>query len=219
MAGQSTFFRDAYDMAFQVSPIILTGGIASGIPGGMLPIIMLVSSIGGIAQSLFSGGGLTMQDFPARFLPTTGTTALLQSIGQYPFANRQVAANATIEMPKSIGFKMVAPVQSSGGYLTKLALFSSLQSSLNQHNNAGGTYTLVTPSLIFDNCVMLGMSDVTQTGSHQQQIMWQMDFQQPLISIQSAKAAYNSLMSKVAAGSHVATGAWSGIGNVVSSGL
>jgi hypothetical protein len=219
MAFQSTFFRDSYDLAFQVSPIILTGGIASGIPGGMLPIIMLAGGLTGFAQGLLSGGGLSMQDFPARFIPTPGTTAILQSIGQYPFANRQIAANATIEMPKNIGFQMIAPVQDFGGYLTKLALFTSLQSALNSHNNNGGTYTLATPSMLFPDCVMLGMTDVTQTSSKQQQIMWQMDFQQPLISEQSAQAAFNGLMGLINSGSQVASGSWSGIGSMVGSAI
>ena len=217
MAFQSTFFRDSYDLAFQVSPIILTGGIASGIPGGMLPIIMLVGGLAGFAQGLLSNGGLSMQDFPARFIPTPGTTAILQSIGQYPFANRNIAANATIEMPKNIGFQMIAPVQDPGGYLTKLALFTSLQSALNNHNNNGGTYTLATPSMIFPDCVMLGMTDVTQTSSKQQQIMWQMDFQQPLISLQSAQAAFNGLMGLLDSGAQVGAGSWSGIGSVIGS--
>ena len=219
MAFQSTFFRDSYDLAFQVSPIILTGGIASGIPGGMLPIIMLVGGLAGFAQGLLSSGGLSMQDFPARFIPTPGTTAILQSIGQYPFANRNIAANATIEMPKNIGFQMIAPVQDSGGYLTKLALFTSLQSALNNHNNNGGTYTLATPSMIFPDCVMLGMTDATQTSSKQQQIMWQLDFQQPLISLQSAQAAFNGLMGLLDSGAQVAAGSWSGIGSVIGSSI
>ena len=42
--------RSAYQLAFQVSPIILQGGIAAGTPGGMLPIIGLTGQLLSFAQ-------------------------------------------------------------------------------------------------------------------------------------------------------------------------
>jgi hypothetical protein len=46
-----------------------------------------------------------------------------------------------------------------------------------------------------------------------------MDFQQPLISEQSAQAAFNGLMGLINSGSQVASGSWSGIGSMVGSAI
>jgi hypothetical protein len=88
---------------------------------------------------------------------------------------------------------------------------TTLQASLSAHNQAGGTYLLITPSFIYQNCVMLRMHDVTAGQSAQVQTAWQMDFRQPLLTLQSALAAQNSLMSQITNGTMVAgQPAWSG---------
>jgi hypothetical protein len=84
MGLQSDFFRDAYDLAFQVSPIALTGGIASEIPGGAMPISLLLGGLGGLLQGVIGGAGFSVASFPWRFLPQAGTQVLSQSIGEYP---------------------------------------------------------------------------------------------------------------------------------------
>ena len=202
-------FRDAYDLSFQVSPIILQGGIASSMPGQMLPIIGLTGQLVGLAQGLLSNG-FSMDDFFARYLPIPGGTVISNAIGTYPFANQQVAANAIIKQPLNISLLMIAPVKDTGGYLTKLALFTALVSSLENHNSAGGTYTIATPAFLYTNCVMTGMADVTSGDTKQKQIQWQLDFVKPLITSQDASIAYNGAMAKFAAGTQVTSGAWSG---------
>lgn len=207
----SNIGRNAYDLAFQVSPIVLTGGIASRILGGVLPIIgFLAPELIGLAQGLLATGNLSLEDIPVRFVPQTGTEAIAQVIGEYPFATRSIAANATIEMPRNIVLKMISPVNSTGGYLTKLGGFTAMQSALNSHNNSGGTYTVLTPSLIYDNCILLSVSDVTQTSSKQQQIEWLFTFRQPLISLQSVQQQLGALMSMLNNGSQVTSSSWSG---------
>lgn len=203
-------FRDIYDLAFQVSPIALTGGIASGLPGQTLPIILLFSGLLGTAQNILSSGGLSLQDFPWRFVPVPGSTALNQTVATYPFANRQIAANATVQQPKSLSLRMIAPVQSTGGYITKLPAFTSLQTTLEKHNNNGGTYTVVMPSLIYTNCLMLSVTDSTPDSSKQKQIMWTWNFLQPLITKQEAVAAVGGLMNLINNGSQITSNAWSG---------
>jgi len=216
MGLQSDFFRDAYDLAFQVSPIALTGGIASEIPGGAMPISLLLGGLGGLLQGVIGGAGFSMASFPWRFIPQAGTQVLSQSIGEYPFADRRVAANATIENPLNITYKMIAPVQDAGGYLTKLPIFTSLQASLKQHNNAGGTYTIIMPSLIMTDCVMLEMVDAT-SGGKQQQIEWMMTFRKPLISIQAGDQAFSSLMNAINNGASVTSPSWSGVASSIGS--
>lgn len=204
-----SFTRTLYNLAYQVSPIILTGGVAQSIPGGMLPVLQL---LGFAASSLTSGSG---GDFPYYFLPVlSGTKVINQSVATYPFANNQVAANATVEEPRPLSLLMVAPVKDAGGYITKLPMFTALRSSFAQHNASGGTYTVMMPAYIFTGCIMTGVTDVTQ-NSKQQQIEWRIDFLQPLVSLAAAKNAFSSLMQKITDGSPTASGSWSGTSNVV----
>lgn len=202
--------RTAYDLAFQVSPIILTGGIAQGILGGNLPVIALYGQVAGFVQGALSTGGLSESDFQYRYVPLPGSTAINQTIGQYPFANQLVAANATIQQPLTVSLQMIAPVNSTGGYATKMALFSALQQSFLLHNASGGTYTIATPSMIYPNCLMTAMTDITEGETRQQQVSWQLDFVQPLIAKSQAQAAMSSLMSKLSSGGQVTSPSWSG---------
>lgn len=198
----SDAFRSSYDIAFQVSPIILVGGIAANTLGGMLPIIAL----GGQALSALQGAlsnGINTDAFFARYVPVPGSTLINQSIATYPFANQATAANATIQQPLAISLRMIAPVKDTAGYLTKLAIWTSLQNSLVAHNAAGGTYTVATPWFIYTNCLLQTITDTTGGDGKQQQIMAQWDFQQPLTTQMQASSAYNSLMSKLSGGGQV----------------
>ena len=115
----STVFRDVYDLSFQVSPIILNGGSASGALGGMLPILGLLSELVGTAQGVLTSG-LDMADFPFRFLPIPGGTLINNAVGTYPFANQQVAANAIIEQPRNISLLMIANLSAIGTRRTSI---------------------------------------------------------------------------------------------------
>lgn len=209
MGTITTAFRGAYNLAFQVSPIILNGGLAASASGGMLPIIALAGEVAALAQSALLGGANATQFF-ATFVPVPGGRIISNAVGMYPFANQQVAANAIIEQPLNISLRMIAPVNSSGGYLSKLALFTSIRNSLRDHNNAGGTYHIATPSFLYTNCIMVAMTDVTGGDTKQQQIEWQLDFLKPLITQEDAASAFNGLMSKLTGGGQVTGSSWSG---------
>lgn len=203
-------FRTIYDLAFQISPIFLQGGIAASVPFGMLPVIALTGQIASFAQAAVLGQAFNIEDFFARFVPLPGSSVVSQSIGLYPFANQAVAGNATIQNPLSVSLRMIAPVKSPSGYITKLPILSALSSAFAQHNNAGGTYVVATPAKIYETMIMLDMIDITG-DQRQQQIEWQLDFVAPLISQQDAQAAFNGLMSKIASGGVTSPFAgWSG---------
>ncbi|AOJ69335.1 MULTISPECIES: hypothetical protein [Burkholderia] len=212
MAGLdlSSGFRSAYDLSFQVSPIILNGGIVANTLGGMMPIIGLVGQLGALAQSILSSGSVSLDNFFARFVVLPGGTIINNAVGTYPFANQQVAGNAIVMQPKNVSLLMIAPVKDTGGYLTKLAIFTSLQSSLEAHCAAGGTFHVATPARIYTNCILTSMTDVTSGEGKQQQIQWQLDFVQPLLTQQAASSAFGALMSKLAGGQQVTSPAWSG---------
>lgn len=209
-SGLIPSYLSTYDMQYQISPITLVGGIASSSQGGQMSILTLLGQ-----GSFFSGsfGSLLGNSDPyvARFLVVPGGTLISNVIGKYPFANQQVAANAIIQNPLNISLQMIAPVRNAGGYQAKLAIFTALQGSLQQHNNSGGTYNIATPAFLYTNCLMTSMQDITSGNTQQKQAEFQLDFEQPLITQQQAKTAYNGLMSKVASGQIITDPSWTDV--------
>lgn len=183
-----TSYLSQYELAFQTSPIILVNGIVKNTQGGLAPI---TDYTGGAPSS-------PEQRF-ATYLPLPGSTLISNAVGMYPFANQQIAANAMIEQPLTLSMRMIAPVNQAGGYLSKLSTFSALQNSLTQHNATGGTYIIATPAFVFNYLVMTNMADITGEGN-QQQIEWQMDFVQPILTLAGAAAAESNFISKVSGG-------------------
>ena len=193
---------DLFRLTFELSPIILTGGIAQ-FTGGALPIIVFTEALN-FADGLLSGGDdIDFDDFFAHFVPLPGSTLIDQAIGHYPFANQAVAANAVIRQPLTISMRMICPARGEGGYGIKLATMMALQSTIAAHNASGGTYTVATPSYFYTNCVMTGMRDTSASDSRQAQNTYQMDFEQPLLTLQDAQAAQNNLMSAITGGTPV----------------
>lgn len=204
---------EVFKLSFQLSPVILTGGIANFIPGGMLPLLSITQSASFLEGLLSGSDDLADPDqFFANFHPLPGATMIDQQIGKYPFANQTVAANAVITQPLTISMRMICPARGELGYAVKLATMMAVQATLAQHNASGGTYTIATPSFFFTNCVMLGMKDVSNTEDKQAQNTWQLDFEKPLLTLQDAQQAQNNLMSQISAGTPISgTPAWSGL--------
>ena len=194
-----SFGQVLFQLAYQASPIILTNGIATYMPGGMLPVVVLTQSIA-FAFGLLSGGDIGIDEYWANFMPMPGTTLVEQRFGKYPFANQAVAANAVIADPLHVSMLMLVPASDAGGYLTKLAVMQALTATIKQHNASGGTYTVLTPSYYYTNCLLQNIRDVSPQMSKQPQTAWQWDFEQPLLTLQDAIAAQNSLMSKLTNG-------------------
>ncbi len=193
-AGQA-----AYKIAFEISPIMLTGGVALNIPGGMLPLLSISQAAS--YSGLISGGtDVGLDDFFANFYPLPGSTLIDQQIGHYPFANQTVAANAIIVQPLTVSMLMRVPVRDQGGYALKVAQMTSIQNTLHQHNISGGTYTVATPVYFYTDCVMRGMVDVSSGDTLQAQVAYRLDFEQPLISLQAAASVQNLMMSQLTSG-------------------
>jgi hypothetical protein len=143
-----------------------------------------------------------------RYVPLPGATVINNTVATYPFANQAVAGNAVIRNPKNVSLLMIAPVNSVGGYLLKMATFMALQSTFEAHTAAGGTFHVLTPSYPYFDCLMTGMTDVTSGEGHQQQIQWQIDFVQPLVTQQQAQTAWNGMMSKISGGQQITSSSW-----------
>lgn len=201
---------DLYKLGFQCSPIILTGGVATLIPGGMLPIIAITEA-GNLADGLLSGMDVTdLDNVFATYAIAQGTELIKNEVATYPFANQAVAANSIIQQPLRVSVVMTCPFRDKAGAFFKVAILAALQKVLSLHNSSGGLYTVVTPSYIYTNCLMLGMTDVSGAQTRQPQYQWQLEFMQPLISGTDATSTQNNLMSKLSGQTQVTTPAWSG---------
>lgn len=186
-------FKSLYEM----DPIILCGGIA----GASYTNTLLLSSLAG--------------NLSIRFRPMPGSSVLSAQAAQYPYANQAVAANAIIQQPLRFSMMGVCPASpESVKYLAKNAAFSGLIQSLTRHNNLGGLYGVKTPAYTYSNCLLLDVADISGEQSDQVQWAWRFDFFQPLITLDQAQQAYNSLMGALHAGTPIAgQPAWSGPGN------
>ena len=200
----------AYKLAFEKSPIFLTGGIAQSIPGGTLPIIALTQGM-----SILTGGLSTitnLDNFWASFFPLPGAQLQNNSIGKYPFANQVVAANSIIVQPLTVSMRMNCSVRQSGGMLTKIMTATALKIALDNHKLNGGTFTVLTPSFLYQHCILTNMRDITTGESKQYQTDWQLDFEQPLVTMTQAQYYQSSVMNAATNGVPSPTGAsWSGI--------
>jgi hypothetical protein len=198
---------DAYiqnKLSFEICPLILTGGIATA-SGGALPITSLTQ------RGLPNPRSATLDDYFCHFEVSPGSSILRQEISHLPSANQAIAANGTIAQPLNVSLIMICPINQSITYGQKATIMQSLQASLAQHNNLGGTYTVMTQFFPYTNCIMLDMRDVSTAESKQTQFIYQLDFEQPLVSLDAVTAAYNGLTSKIANGTSTGpTPTWSG---------
>lgn len=203
----------AYRLAFEISPIILVGGV---IPGGMLPIVSFTQAVDFITGILGGSIETNLDNFFAHFQPLPGGTLIDNQIGTYPFANQAVAANAIIAQPLSLSMLMICPARGELGYALKLATMIALQTVLAAHNSAGGTYSVVTPSFFYTNGILTGMRDISSQRSKQPQTEWQLDFAFPLLTLNQAQSLQSSLMAKITGGTQIdGAPAWSNPANTV----
>jgi hypothetical protein len=191
--------NSAIQLSYQVCPIVLSGGAASQIPGGMLPILSLFSGTG------FNSLGLPfdiddLDDAFGAFNILPGGTLVSQQIAKYPFANQSVAANATIREPLTLSVIMDAPMRGPNAWAIKQMVMTALKATLDNHNNLGGTYTVITPAYMFTDLIMVSLTDNSRGASSLPQNAWRFDFEKPLVALADIQGAQNQLMSKITNG-------------------
>jgi hypothetical protein len=200
------------ELSYQVCPIILTGGIASQLQGGVLPMLSLLnrstlgSSPASLAGSTAPSGPLFpfsmdhLDDAFGAFNVLPGGTLISQSIAKYPFANQWVAANAVIREPLTLSLIMDSPMRGTNAWAIKHMVFTSVQATLANHNNAGGTYTVATPAFQYDNLIMTAMTDNSRGNNSLPQNAWRFDFEKPLVAGGDLTTAQNGLTSALTNG-------------------
>src|SRR6516165_2070046 len=183
-------------LTYQVCPIILTGGIASQIPGALLPLLSLFTGVGINSLGLpFDIGDL--DDAFGAFNVMPGGTLVNQQIAKYPFANQWVAANATIREPLTLSVIMDAPMRGPNAWIIKQVIMTSLEATLEKHNNAGGTYTVMTPAYMYDNLIMTALTDNSRGNNSLPQNAWRFDFERPLVALAELQEAQNQFTQKL----------------------
>jgi hypothetical protein len=190
----------AIQLTYQVCPIVLSGGAASQIPGGMLPMLSLFAGPGVNSLGLpFDIGDLDNAFGAFNVLP--GGTLVSQTVAKYPFANQYVAANATIREPLTLSVIMDAPMRGPGAFAMKQMVMTALKATLDNHNNAGGTYIVITPAYMYTDLIMTSLTDNSRSNNSLPQNAWRFDFEKPLVALADLQGAQNQLMSKITNGS------------------
>lgn len=183
-----------YKLSFQISPIFFSGGIAQNF-GGYLPIVFLTEAAS-FVNGLLNGQGLpSLDQFFAHFSPIPGGRLNSYAVATYPFANQTVAANAIIAEPLHLSMKMSIPVNQPGGHVSKLATMYALKKAIDQHAMLGGTYMILTPSYFYTNGILENLTDISGADFPIPQNTWQWDFTFPLVTMQQATGALNTLNS------------------------
>lgn len=188
--GQADFRR-----AFELSPITLVGGIAGNMAGGALPILSLLNP-----GNLVAGSNIGLDSAFGSFHPLPGSSLIENQLGDYPFANQAVAANAIVKQPLNVSLLLTAPVNSDTTYRRKLAIMTSLQATLANHCAQGGLFIVATPSFYYNNCILVGLHDVSGGETAQGQFRWRFDFRRPLIALEQAGPAMNTFMQRLSSG-------------------
>lgn len=180
-----------YQSSYEISPIILRGGIA----GAGLPIINFLSS-GNFPQGVLSSAN--SDDYFAHFRVLPGHSLMENEVALYPLANQTVAANAIITEPLRVSLEMIAPASDQTSVGTKLKIMTQLKSTLDTHTALGGWYDVATPSYVYQGCLLTSLADGTEEDDGGQvQVRWIWNFMQPLLTAQAAQAAQNQGMSKI----------------------
>src|SRR3974377_623693 len=188
-------------LRFQVCPIILTGGAAAQVPGGMIAMLQLFSGTGG-TNSLglpFDIGDL--DDAFGAFNVLPAGNLVNQQIAKYPFANQSVAANATIREPLTISIIMDAPMRGPSAWSRKQTIMTALKATLDNQNNLGGKYIFLIPAYMYENLIMLSLTDNSRGNNSLPQNAWRFDFEKPLVALEDLQGAQSQLMSKITGGS------------------
>jgi len=189
----------AYKLAFEKSPIFLTDGIASAIPGSILPLVSITQAADLIRAAAGNSVAKNLDEFFATFKPLPGATLVSAQLGKYPFANQKTAANALIVQALAFSMSMNITPRLAGAMISRPMVMTALKAALDSHAALGGTYTVLTPSYMYTGCVLLSMKDISGGESFHQQTDWQLDFEQPLLNTTEATQTMNALMKKISA--------------------
>jgi len=187
-----------FKRAYQIAPIILTQGIAASLPNSQMSVLSLTEGRDSVNYA-------NDNDYFAHFKPLPGGTLVDFSPAEYPFASMAMAANAMIQNALRVSLQMTCPARDGlNSYPNILNTITRIKQQLTAHILAGGMFTVATPGLIYENCLLIALRDVSNAGDKKVQGVFQWDFIQPLVTQEAAAIVYNNLYAKLSAGLPVA---------------
>ena len=201
--------RQEFEFKHELCPILFKNGIASQLEDKLMPIIQITqqegyptSSIAGkLLKAVAPGMPPTSSMYFAHFKLVPGSTLMLNSIGQYPFANAATAANAIIQQPVNVSLMMYCPANADYPTSYREGIIASLVAAMNSHVQQGGMFVVYTPMFIYDNCVLVGIRDASEGENSAMQNALIFDFMRPqIMTNEEAEGARNRLMDKLAKG-------------------
>jgi hypothetical protein len=183
-----------YQRQYQINPILFENGIASGTANGnngqtAYQPISEFTQLNGTPDDL--------DEYFCHFKPLSGSTLQNWQVANYPFANSTIAANATIAQPLNISLVMVCPARNANTLAGRQSILTTLKQLLDVHILQGGTFTVLTPAYVYQNCLLTALRDITSQDDKQVQSVYQWDFVQPLLTQEAAEITYNGLMNKL----------------------
>jgi len=187
--------QDAFKLAYEISPILLVGGIAEKVPGGILPIAVFTEGLS-LVEGLLSSGSV---GFTTHFNVMAGSSLIVQEIAEYPFFDMATAANAVVSRPNRLSMQMIRPANTvNAKYPLKILTFTALKMALDYHNSHGGSYTILTPAYIYTGCLMNSMIDMSGFSDSNKQVQhtWQLEFSQPLLQASQLEQVMGNMMDK-----------------------
>lgn len=220
-----------YQLAYQVSPLYLTGGVAQNQPNAIQPFLAYVMpgafTVSGPSLTIGATGGTTVLYNPSAeqtyktsdldnafgaFSVIPGGTLNKNTVAKYPFASSFTAANAIIREPLNLSLIWDTPMRGAGAWDIKLATMTSIKQLFDNHSNLGGTFTVATPSYVYTNLILTGLTDNSRGSSPLPQNAWRFDFEHPLVVQAELQQAYNLSQSLLKLSNGLpTTGALSGI--------
>lgn len=194
------FGKFVYQLAFEKSPIFLTDGLAQFVPGQTLPLIAITQAADVLRGAASGSIPTNLDDFFATFWPMPGAKLVSNQIGQYPFANQKVAANAIIAQALTFSMRMNVTPKTKGGMISRTMTMAAFTAAIEKHCQLGGSFTVLTPAKMYVGCILTGITDMTSGESLHQQTDWQLDFMQPLLNTSEQQLVMNRVMDNMTKG-------------------
>jgi hypothetical protein len=187
-----------YQLAYQISPLYLTGGITGNQPSSIQPFLSYVMpgafTILGpdfLPSAFQTYNTDDLNNAFGSFSVIPGGTLNKNTIAKYPFANQFVAANAAIREALNLSLIWDTPMRGPGAWDIKLATMTAIKKIFDAHVNIGGTFTIATPAYIYTNMLLTGLTDNSRGTVPLPQNAWRFDFERPLVVQAELQQAYN----------------------------
>jgi hypothetical protein len=207
----------AWKAYYQVCPIYLTGGIAGSGSGNTVSLIQLLTAASvvpvvgiGPQQPTNLGGALgpqqpqtvvSLDDAFGAFNVLPGGTLLVYTVPKYPLADQTMAANATVREPLTLSLVWETPMRGANAFTIKAQTMIQLKGLLDNHCNAGGMFTVFTPSYFYSNLILTALTDTSRAGNPLPQNAWRWDFERPqVVTLDEGQGVQSQLLQKVTGG-------------------